>query len=164
MKHYLCGLLSGCYLCTVVLLGIPRYHLTVNIGQSMPGRLYACRPLTSQEALQHGDVVYFPPPSQVVETLHRIAPGVDVHRGWLKQIAATPGDEVCWEGGHLLVNQQIRGALPLLHDYPLTVPKTCQVVGKKEVLTLGVAVRSFDGRYSGPLRREEIADRCTVLF
>lgn len=143
---------------------VSAYHLTMNVGQSMLGHLYACRTLTPRETLTLGEVVYFMPPSRVIAQIRRVAPDADLHLGWLKAVAALPGDEVCWEEGFVLVNQEIRGALPLLKDYALEPQRACVQVGADEVLVLGTAERSFDGRYSGLLGREELRDVCTVLF
>jgi type IV secretory pathway protease TraF len=140
------------------------YHLTVNAGQSLAGSLYACQPLRATAHLRRGMVVYYWPPARVQATIRRVAPGADLRLGWLKELAAVGGDEVCWEAGQIVVNHQITGALPLLTDYPLTVAETCLVLAPDEVLPLGTAGRSFDGRYTGPLKREELTDVCYVLF
>ena len=122
-------------------------------------------PVARYEPLPRGTIVYYHPPASVEAVLQRIAPGVDVRRGWLKQVAATAGDEVCWEHEHIVVNQWRVGFLPLLHRYPLTVPSgTCQILHQDEVLTMGTHAWSFDGRYTGAMTREEITDVCTALF
>lgn len=144
--------------------GLRRYHLTLNVGHSLPGQLYACRALQADDVLTQGMVVYYVPPARVQATIRQIAPGADLRLGWLKRIAAQAGDEVCWADGHVLVNQEVRGELPLLQDYPLPVLRTCQALGTEEVLTMGVDTRSFDGRYTGPITREEVQDVCYVLW
>jgi type IV secretory pathway protease TraF len=88
----------------------------------------------------------------------------DLRLGWLKQIVALAGDEVCWRDGHIFVNQQDKGELTLVQDYPLPVPSICQTLGDDDVLSMGAAGRSFDDRYTGPLKREEIHDLCHALF
>jgi type IV secretory pathway protease TraF len=157
---------GGFVVCSVLLglIGLG-WHPIWNVGQSLSAQLYACRALHKDEPLTAGTVVYYVPSVQVRALVRSIAPAADLRLGWLKQIAAIGGDEVCWENGHILVNHQDKGALPLLHDYPLSVPSpTCQVLHEDEVLPMGVALRSFDGRYSGPITREEIQDVCRALF
>jgi type IV secretory pathway protease TraF len=144
--------------------GLHRYHLTLNVGHSLAGSLYACRALGAAEVLHQGDIVYYVPPDRVRETIRQVAPQADLRLGWLKQVAATGGDQVCWEGGQLLLNQQGRGKLHLLHEYALPIASGCQVLREGDVLTMGTAERSFDGRYFGPVTRREIQDVCTVLF
>jgi type IV secretory pathway protease TraF len=134
------------------------------VGQSLAGSLYACQTLQTADRLQRGMVVYYRPPGRVQATLRRIAPGADLRLGWLKEIAAVGGDEICWDEGHILVNHQVKGALPLLDDYPLTAPQACHALREDEVLTLGTAPRSFDGRYTGPITREEVTNVCYALF
>jgi type IV secretory pathway protease TraF len=156
--------LGGLGLACTVGACLQEYHFTVNVGQSLKGSLYACQTLQAADHLQRGMVVYYRPPVRVQATLRRIAPGADLRLGWLKEIAAVSGDEVCWDEGHILVNHQVKGELPLLTDYPLTVPQACHALHEDEVLTLGTAARSFDGRYTGPLKREELTDVCYALF
>jgi type IV secretory pathway protease TraF len=157
--------LGGLGIACAVTACLHEYHLAVNVGQSLAGSLYACQTLQAADRLQRGMVVYYLPPMRVQATLRRIAPGADLRLGWLKEIAAVGGDDVCWDEEHILVNHQVKGTLPLLADYPLSVPSgTCHILREEEVLPMGTAARSFDGRYTGPLMRQEIADVCIALF
>jgi type IV secretory pathway protease TraF len=156
------GFMVGLALCSVPALA--RYRLTVNVGQSLPGRLYACHALAPEDGLPRGVVVLYVPPARVQATVRRLAPQADLRRPWLKQVAAISGDEVCWHAAALVVNQVSIAPLPLLQPYALAVPETCTILAPEEVLPLGSAPNSFDGRYTGPLTREELTAVCTALF
>ena len=77
---------------------------------------------------------------------------------FIKRIAAVAGDRVCAEGDALTIND----GPPMsrrTHDSTgaeLSRWNGCRALGANEVLLLGDAERSFDGRYWGPVDRRLI--------
>lgn len=77
---------------------------------------------------------------------------------FLKRVAASAGDRVCAEGASLSINE----AAPLFrrtHDSmgaPIAAWSGCRTLAADEFLLLGETPTSFDGRYWGPVRRDQI--------
>jgi conjugative transfer signal peptidase TraF len=76
----------------------------------------------------------------------------------LKQVAAVEGDRVCAEGEFVLVDEKL-AALRLSVDGQgrrLPAWSGCRTVGHGEILLLNGNRRSFDGRYFGVTRSDEL--------
>lgn len=77
---------------------------------------------------------------------------------FIKRVAAVAGDRVCAEGDALTINDGF--AIPRrVHDSagaPLRAWDGCRALLEHEVLLLGDAEQSFDGRYWGPIDRNLI--------
>jgi type IV secretory pathway protease TraF len=120
--------------------------------------------LMREEPLGRGAVVQYAAPARVQATVRRIAPRADLRLPWLKEVGAVQGDEVCWEPETLRINGAVVGLFPLRQAYPLPHDTGCAMLGPDEVLPLGTAARSFDGRYTGTLHRKEIQSVCVRLL
>lgn len=73
---------------------------------------------------------------------------------FLKRVAALGGDLVCSDGGKLRINGVIAAtrtdaSAPLLW-------RGCRTLSENEILLLGDSADSFDGRYWGPIARDEV--------
>jgi type IV secretory pathway protease TraF len=89
-----------------------------------------------------------------------VAPALAAARGcdgpadrFIKRVAAMPGDEVCAVNGRLRINGADVAAVPM-RGQPNTSPTAwhgCRMLSAGEVLLLGEAPNSFDGRHWGPI-------------
>lgn len=136
--------------CALMLIGasfLPRKPLLIwNFTASAPIGLYRVldRPWT------RGDWVAARVPRTLAATLDHagaLAPG----RLLIKRVAAAQGDLVCREGGVILINNRIaaRARASGYTGAPLPVWAGCRRLSINEVLLLGPADGSFDGRYFG---------------
>lgn len=77
---------------------------------------------------------------------------------FIKRVAALAGDEVCAQGDLMTIN----GSAEIVRrardsgGAPLDRWSGCRVLEEHEVLLLGDAEQSFDGRYWGPIHRSQI--------
>jgi type IV secretory pathway protease TraF len=163
MKRLLTMLLGFSLMSGLVVWGQGSY-LVRNIGSSMPARRYLCTPLRESRALEMDQVVLFPWPEAIQETLARIAPFVDVALPCLKQVAGLAGDVVCWDADGMTINARPGYALPLLARYPIEAPSGCHVVSGTDVFLLGTDPHSFDSRYIGPLPLTSLQATCRKLW
>ncbi len=77
---------------------------------------------------------------------------------FIKRVAALSGDQVCAEADIMTINGNTH-VVRRAHDSggaPLDRWIGCRVLGEHEVLLLGDAEQSFDGRYWGPIDRDQI--------
>jgi conjugative transfer signal peptidase TraF len=138
-------------------------HLFYNVTPSAPLGFYWYTPLLHDVPLRRGELALIIPPAWVQTELHRLAPGLNVQRPWMKTIAATAGDTVCLDGDHVTINEQERGGRPLLRDYPLAPLNGCTVLPEQTYFVMNDHPRSFDSRYVGPLPRARIHGTLAAL-
>ena len=150
----------GLWLCLL----LTGYHVIVNVGQSLASHMFVCRPLRPEESLVPGNVVRFRVPDAMKAELEQAVPGITLDLPWLKQVRGVPGDTVCWEGQALVINGIEEEPLTLLRIYPLVRRTGCTVLREGELLLTGTHPHSYDSRYSGPVARKEILDRCYALL
>ncbi|GIK49873.1 MAG: chromosome segregation protein ParM [Alphaproteobacteria bacterium] len=77
---------------------------------------------------------------------------------FIKRVAALAGDQVCAEADVMTINgsaEVVRSARDS-RGAPLERWSGCRVLEEHEVLLLGDAEQSFDGRYWGPIDRNQI--------
>ncbi len=150
----------GLALTVLVLLGVAgqtvgRRLIVINISPSVPSGLY----LRAREEPAVGRLVDFRiPPSARAYVLSRT--GND-GRDWyiLKPIVAGPGDRVDTTTGYLTING--RRIAPIMTcdsaGRPLPVWRDSRQLGPGEFFVFsGRIPNSFDSRYFGPVRREQI--------
>jgi len=77
---------------------------------------------------------------------------------FIKRIAAVAGDRVCAEGDQLTINDGPPISRRAHDSTGAELPRWngCRALMANEVLLLGEAETSFDGRYWGPIDREHI--------
>lgn len=124
-----------------------------NHSPSMPVGLY----LRNDAGLARGAIV--------TVRARDVAPALAEERGFngpgdrfIKRVAAMAGDEVCAVNGRLRINGADLAAFPV-RKQPNTSPAAwsgCRALTISEVLLLGDAPNSFDGRYWGPIDAHQI--------
>lgn len=159
------GSVAVAALCTASLVQIVRPsvpRLLYNPSPSAPIGWYRLRP----ESYAHqGDLVAaFAPESGALLALERdyLPPNIPL----IKTVWAVSGQQICHVDGQVLV--QGRPAIIVLkHDVlgrALPSPSGCYVLSKDEVFLISNDVQtSFDGRYFGPVKRENLLGRIEYL-
>ncbi|MFN3511856.1 MAG: S26 family signal peptidase [Phenylobacterium sp.] len=131
--------------------GAPR--LLVNESRSVPRGLYLRRDDLTPE---RGRLVAVRQPAGPAAAYLR-GLGVPSDMRLLKRVAAVPGDAVCAWAGALVTP---KGAVPApgrdRRGAPLPSWRGCRHLGAGELLVLGDTPRSFDSRFFGPLRLEQV--------
>lgn len=80
-------------------------------------------------------------------------------RGFLKTIAAVPGDRLCWAGQDLRINGRLAAVLSAYDHLGRSLPRPfgCVTLGPNQVLPLiKNNTHSYDGRYYGPINISNI--------
>jgi conjugative transfer signal peptidase TraF len=125
-------------------------RLTFNTTTSLPWGLYTLRP---DHRAVRGDIVAFaiPPPIVSLIAARHYLP-LSFHL--LKRLVATPGDQVCLDGQHFIVNGQLVSnvartdfagrSLPNPYRYCGAVPRGCGFVAT-------ASPTSLDSRFFGPI-------------
>ncbi len=148
----------------LVLLACNRKHLLLNIGQSLTPSLFLCAPVPSRDGLAVGMFVQFTPPARVVTELASVAPARSTPVPWVKRIAAVEATQVCWDDRMLRIDGRVALPLPLLYTYPIRPRQGCRTLTHDEILVVGTHAHSYDGRYFGPLTRDELTAICQPLL
>jgi conjugative transfer signal peptidase TraF len=130
-------------------------HLIINTTPSAPVGLYWLTKYreTPTSVLKQGDQVIFIPPIWIQEALHRVAPGIDAERPWMKRVVAGPGDTVCMDDNNVIINNVWIAHRPLLQSYPVAVPTGCETLKPERYFVMNDHPQSFDSRYVGPVPR-----------
>ena len=141
----------------------PIIPLVFNTTASMPRGLYYsfdCRP-------ERGDIIQFRPDAPHWNLALERGYISSRAQGLLKEVAAVPGDLVCWNDTHILINGQEVRSIPTedSRGRPLTHPQGCLTVSFGEILPLAPGTTlSFDGRYFGFISSEMITDCLSPLL
>lgn len=109
------------------------------------------------ESIRAGDLIQF--------RAGRVGHGFD-GLVFVKMVAAVPGDQVEIRGDQLFINGKLREQLWLLkalQKKPGDLDNT-YVVPKGEYLMLGTTRESFDGRYWGTVKQEQLLGSARPLF
>lgn len=125
--------------------------LIINESASLPKGVYRL----TREPPALGAIVAFQPSPEGRRYLARLGAGPDARL--LKRVVATEGDLACrtrdrltWSRGSALALAQDRRG----RDLPQW--QGCHRLGAREVLVLGDTPLSFDSRYLGPVRTDEL--------
>ena len=140
----------------------PPVLLVWNASASAPTGLYGLRP---KAPVRRGDMViaWTPGPArELAARRHYLPANVPL----VKRVAAAPGDEVCAAAGSLLINrrrvatrQRVDGA-----GRPMPWWNGCRHLAAGEYFLLMESPGSFDGRYFGVTRQEELVGQAVLLW
>ncbi|CAH2396954.1 conjugative transfer signal peptidase TraF [Mesorhizobium ventifaucium] len=140
----------------------PTPWLVWNASASAPVGLYGL----GFAAPARGDLVLVRPPESLAE--------LAAERGYLprneplvKRLAALPGDEVCSFNDAVIIDGQIvaRRLAKDTRGRPLPRWNGCRTLADNEIFLLGSDdIRSFDGRYFGPVPRANVIGRLVPLW
>ena len=131
-------------------------ELVLNFTNSVPLGVYRLSPI---EKLTEGEFVAFIPPARVREIAEE-RPWYRKDHYFIKQVAGLPGDEVCINRGVLSIQGKEAGPVFETDRFgiPLAHSEGCYLVPDGQVFVLGPDSEwSFDSRYFGVVRREELA-------
>lgn len=158
------GVLSliGVVVLARVAFGLSGGYLRVNGGASLKGHVFACWPRKPEETLTVGTLVEFYPTPAIVAQVSGIMPAPILALSWIKRVAAQDGQRVCWDRT-LHIDGVERAALPLVAGYHFQTPEGCRTLGTEDVLVLGEHPQSYDGRYFGALRRQDMVATCHLM-
>lgn len=84
----------------------------------------------------------------------------------IKRVAAIAGDQICAEGGRILVNGRAVATALSRDGAGRSMPRWqgCRLLGDDMVLLLNDPPASFDGRYFGPTSRGDIIGKASPLW
>lgn len=132
-----------------------------NASPSVPTGLYQI----SSGPIRRGDLVLVRLPQPVAAMADRYG-YLPRPAFLLKPVAALAGDRVCrWR-----LRVTVRGTFTALaasrdkHGHRLPTWNGCILLGAGDVFVLAADMRSFDGRYFGPLPRANIAGRARAIW
>ncbi|MGF6906801.1 S26 family signal peptidase [Fusobacterium sp. PH5-44] len=139
-------------------------NYTINISNSLPRGLYK---LESPQNLKKEDIIFFPIPNNIRELLRERKYISPVINSFMKKVGAEYGDKIQIKNNILYVNETAWGLMftkdPRNNILPiLTIDELTP--GYDEILPLSSALYSFDGRYFGPIKRQEIKYKCILIF
>lgn len=124
----------------------------VNESPSLPRGLYI---RAAGAAPKAGDVVAVPQPPAARPYLASLGMPADVKL--IKRVAAEAGDLVCAEDGAVaLPGRVLRVRDRDRRGQPLPAWRGCRRLAAGEVFLVGDTPSSFDSRYFGPVRREQV--------
>lgn len=134
--------------------------LLINETPSLPRGLYL-RQADAPPA--RGDVVAASQPEHARPYLAVL--GVPEDLPLIKRVGAVPGDHICADGRHLILPFR---TVPVggydRSGRPLPVWTGCRTLAPGEVLLLGDSATSFDGRYFGPVTRDQLLGRYRIVL
>lgn len=135
-------------------------RLVWNTSPSAPAGIY----YIESDGWRVGDRIAARPSANLARDLdgRRILP---LGRLLIKRVVAGEGDVVCRQGNAVTVNSTaVATALSVSRaGAALPVWSGCQTFGASDVLLLGETPHSYDGRYFGVTRAEEIVGRVRLL-
>lgn len=130
-----------------------------NHTESIPVGLY----VRNLEPIQVGSTIAFEAPA-VAREYAKVRWGRGDAATFIKTLAAGPGDEICLAktqtGEWLLINDKAVFPVKEVDRYNNPLPHwlkdECRTLGASEWLPMGMHPDSFDGRYYGPIREENL--------
>jgi conjugative transfer signal peptidase TraF len=136
--------------------------LVWNASASAPVGLYA---VSNGPAVRRGDMViaWAPRPARSLAASRRYLPA---NVPLVKRVAAISGDLVCANGPRVRINGRL-AAFRRRHDPSLRLMpwwEGCRKIGQGELFLLMDSSLSFDGRYFGISRMEDLVGRAKLLW
>lgn len=147
----------------VTVIAPPAPRLVWNVSASAPRGLYLVAP---GAPIAPGDFVV----ARVPDRYRALAAGrryVPANVPLVKRVAAVPGDRVCAQGAAILVNGAPRAVRRSFDGRGRQMPfwSGCRTLHLQEYLLLmSEAPDSFDGRYFGITRAEDVIGRASLLW
>lgn len=140
----------------------PRPRLVWNASASAPLGLYGLAP---DAVVRRGDMViaWAPPSARRLAAARRYLP---INVPLVKRVAGAPGDRVCARQSAIFVEGR-RVAERSTHDAAgreLPWWRGCRTLKDGDVLLLMDSPASFDGRYFGPSREQDVIGTATPLW
>lgn len=129
-------------------------HVLLNTTPSEPPGLY----VRSAAPPAVGQLVVFHAPAEAKRYINSAIPSLR-HGTVLKAVAAGEGDRVCTTSGRLVINGRDRAAIAQTDHQGRTLPHwvACRVLAPEELFVFSDRVaNSFDSRYFGPVRRDQL--------
>lgn len=146
----------------VSMLWQPRPRLVWNVSASAPVGLYA---VSAPERLRAGEMVvaWTPEPARSLAAERRYLP---YNVPLVKRVAAAPGERVCAMGEAIWVNGRHVAGRRLADGAGRPMPgwTGCNDLGAGEYFLLMEDPASFDGRYFGVTRAEDLVGRAVPLW
>lgn len=139
------------------------YGITYTKSSSMPQGWYLVVPAKN---LQRNDIVVFLPPKNTRDFLSQQHWGPK-NNLLLKYVMGLPGNLACKYNHYLWINQQKIAPLLVFYAPHKKLPQNnfCRQLTNDEYLLLSTKItRSFDGRYFGPVKRENIMGKAIKKF
>lgn len=139
------------------------YGITYTKSSSMPQGWYFVIPAKN---LQRHDMVVFLPPKNTRDFLSQHHWGPKSYL-LLKYVMGLPGDFVCKQNHYLWINQQKIASILIFYAPNKKLPQNnfCGRLTSDEYLLLSTKIkRSFDGRYFGPIKYDNIIGKAIPLF
>lgn len=150
----------GCALAATIIVP-PAPRLVWNVSASAPRGLY----LVGGDSVRVGDMVIarVPAPWRRLAAVRRYLPA---NVPLVKRVAARHGDRVCASGRRVLVNGRPIAERRALDGGGRPMPwwTGCFVLGEGALFLLMDSPDSFDGRYFGPTRSDDIVGGARLLW
>jgi len=149
-------------LCILVLKHLG-FGLVYNASKSMSRGVYVVIPA---KKIQRNDIVVFYPPftTQQFLSMQHWGPGNHL---LMKHVLGLPGDWVCKRKNTLWINQNKVANVLVFYATNKKIPQVdfCGYLTVDQYLLLSTnSERSFDGRYFGPVQRQNIKGKAVLLL
>ena len=154
--------MAGSVPCAATLVSVPMPRLVWNASASSPRGLYR---VVDRVRPTRGDIVLAKLPPAIAALAARrgyLPAGVPL----VKRVAAGPGDRVCARGARLFIDHRLAALRKTVDRSGRKLPawRGCRRLGTDEILLLGEHPWSFDGRYAGPTRRDDVLARVVLVW
>jgi len=136
--------------------------LVWNASASAPVGLYA---ISGGPSVRPGDMViaWAPGPARSLAASRGYVPA---NVPLVKRVAAVAGDRICANGPKIRINGRL-AAVRRKHDWagrPMPWWEGCRIIGRRDAFLLTDSASSFDGRYFGITRKQELVGRAKLLW
>lgn len=156
-----------CFMAGIILLGSSFFstkYFTVNLTDSIPKGIYL---LKEPENLKKGDYIVFQIPENALSYIHGRKYLPKIATNLIKTVGALPGDRIEIIADKLMINGSPYGKINKFDSKGLKLPilkSEDLVLKQEEILPLAEKDKSFDGRYFGKIRIENISFKAKPLF
>lgn len=141
----------------------PKYF-TINLTDSIPKGIYL---LKKPEHLKKGDYIVFPIPENALTYIHGRKYLPKIASNLIKTVGAVHGDKVEINENKIIINDFPYGKISKFDSNGLKLPTLKSedlFLEKNEILPLAEKDKSFDGRYFGKIKIENISFKAKPVF